>query len=128
MRLQGSSLSQQHRGEVTLLGHLHKGVQGGECLIVPPLCLLQLDQGRVAQPDLIGVDQVRPLQEGHALCQVVFGCLQLVPLAQQVAQTKVVSRAVDQAMESLWPQDHLHNLFIGSGSLPESPLETLPPG
>ena len=63
-----------------MLDQLHESVQRGERLVVPAACMLQAGQGCVAQPDLVGVHRERVPHQVHALRQVLFGGLQVVPL------------------------------------------------
>ena len=51
-----------------------------------------------AQPLLLGDDGQQAFGQVHAACQVLLGCLQLVPLAQQITQPEGVDRAIGQVV------------------------------
>ena len=84
------------RSKTTLSCYLRERNQRCNGPIIIPMRLLQASQGRVTQRDHIGVNQQRSLKHIHTLRHKAFGGIEVVPLAQQIAQTKVVGRAARQ--------------------------------
>ena len=75
------------------LGQLRQGVQGREGCTGVATCLLQAGQSGVAEHRHKRLKRQRLVDQRHALRQVLFSRIQLVPLAQQVAQAEIVEEA-----------------------------------
>ena len=110
---------------MTLLGQVRQCVQGREGFTGVATRLLQSGQGGVAQHCHKGLKRQRLVDQRHALRQVPFSRIQVVPLAQQVTQAEIVGEAAEHGLQHLRSWDHLHHLCIGGSGLPEPALQNV---
>ena len=78
---------------MTPLGQVRQGIQGREGFTGVATRLLQTGQSGIAQYRHQGLKRQCLFDQCHALCQVPLSRIQLVPLAQQVAQAEIVVEA-----------------------------------
>ena len=116
-------MGQQVRSEVPPLGQSKQCIQGRQGCGNGAMRLLQECQSGVAPYRHKRLHRQCLLDHRHALCQVPFGSLQLVPLAQQVAQAEIVVEAAEDGLQHLRSWDRLHHLLIRGGGLPEAALQ-----
>ncbi len=81
-------------------GLYKRAFQGGEGTRPVPSCLQ--GQGAVAQYRHQWLHRQRLVDHGHALCQVLFSHIQLVALAQQVAQAEIIGETTERGSQYLW--------------------------
>ena len=87
-------------------------------------CLLEAGQSTVAEHCHKRLHCQCLLDQHHALRQVPFSRLQVVPLAQQITQAKIVGEAGVHGMQHFWSWDYLHHLGIGGSAWWSLPCRT----
>ena len=76
-------------------GRVRQGVQGREGRSGIATCLLQTGQGGVAEHCCSRLYCQHLVDQRHALQQVLFSRIQVVALAQQIAQAEIVVEAAE---------------------------------
>jgi hypothetical protein len=117
-------LGHEVKSKVPLLSQLYQSVQGRKSFTLVAMCLLQAGQGDVTEHRHKWLKCQCLLDQRHALRQVPFSRLQVVPLTQQVTQAKIIEEAAEDGLQDLRSRDHL---LVSGRRLPEPALQDMQP-